>query len=231
MIHEKVRELDRLAFYLSSRKLTRASSICAEALKVLERVATWSKSGDAEYSGLISALEESVSSLRKCASTCKIGDERACVNEAKRVYRHSMILFLTVTGRIRELVRARKAAYASIAMGLPTAALFGLSPMGAALIFVGVVWTYFYFIRLKLAGWVVLVVTLALLTPFTVNATLYFSQAVFNEAEVIHVAETLGVGSDIALALMLILFCVSTASLALAVYALFKLVQYRAVFA
>lgn len=231
MIHEKIRELDKLVFYLNSRKFIRASSICAEAIKVLERAVAWDRSKGAEYSGLINALEDSIGSLRKCASTSRPGDEKACINEAKRVYRYSMILFLALTGKMRELVRARKAAYASIAMGLPTAALFGLSLIGVALIFVGVMWTYFYFIKLKLAGWLVLIVTLVLLMPFTVNATFYFSQAVLDEAEVSHVAEALGVSSGLALALMLLLLCISVASLTLAVYALYRLIQYRAIFA
>lgn len=229
MTRELVEDLNNLVFYLNSHNFTRASRICLEALSLVKASPTPGKQPE-DYSKTLSKLKEAVSALKKCASTTPPSNPGACTSEARRVHRYALLLSLLSTGRIRELTRARRAAYTSIALGLPTAALFGLSPIGAGLIFLGTLWTYMYFVRLKLVGWVVLTVTLVLLLPFTTNAVLYFSQALLDAGETQRVASALGVSYQVALILLVVLLVVAASSLMLGLYAIYKLIKYRAVF-
>ncbi|MGC8983057.1 MAG: hypothetical protein ACP5KA_04810 [Desulfurococcaceae archaeon] len=230
MKHDKLAEdLTQLSFLLSHRGLIRAHSFCSKAAGLLKQTPE-PLSESSDYSSVLSKLTESISSLRKCASTAKPGEEKACSSEARSVYRYSVLLSLVSTGRIKELVRARKAGVAAIALGLPTAALFGFPPIGIVLVFLGVLWTYFYFARLRLIGWVTFTTSLLLLTPFLVNAVMYFTHAVTSPEEVENVASELGVSHSVALVVLVALLAVSVTALVLQLYALYKLVKYRVVF-
>lgn len=229
MIKDLAEDLDKINFYLNSRNFTRASYFSFKALELLRSIPKIERP-DEDYLKTLNSLKDSISSLRKCAAMSQPGYRGACTSEAKKVYRYSLILSLLSTGRIKDLVKARRTAYAAVALGLPTATLFGLTPLAIGLIFMGILWTYFYFARLKLIGWVVLVGTLMLLLPFLINAVSYFAQAVFNTTEIGQVAEALEISPFLALLLILVLLIISSISLILNIYSLLKLIKYRAVF-
>lgn len=229
MIGRVVEDLDRLVFYLNSHNFTYASKFSSRALELIKSIPKIDKPSQ-DYSRVFNSLIENIDSLKKCISTSKPGHTRACISEARRVYRYSLLLKLIATGEIRELVKARRYAYTAIALGLPTSALFGLSPLAIGLIFISVLWTYFYFIRLKMIGWVVLVSALMLILPFLVNSVLYFTSAVSTPIEVENVARALELSILHTYMVLLILFAISSISLILDFMALVKLLKYRVVF-
>lgn len=185
---------------------------------------------DADYNRAHEALRKAVEALGKCVSTSPPGNPNTCSSEAKAVYRYALILELVATSGLKKLVKGRRAAYASLALGLPTATLFGFPPIAVVLVFLGVLWTYFYFARLKLVGWFTLVSTLMVLLPFLLNALAYFSYAVTSPDEVSTVANELGLTETAALALLSVLLVISATSLILATYALVVLIRYYRVF-
>jgi hypothetical protein len=209
--------------------LTRASQLSSKALDLIKSINVGEKPSD-EVLEATRILEQKIMLLKNCASTSLRHDPSACIDEAKQVYRQAVILNLVSTGRINELLRTRRTAYASIALGLPTAALFGLTPLAIGLIFMGVLLTYFYFVRLKLVGWIVVLSSLMLLMPFLVNAVFYFANTLFNSMELSRIGEALGASPELALILVIVLLIISSAALALNVYSLYKLIKFRAVF-
>lgn len=229
MTADIVDELNRILFYLNTRNNTEAFLICSKALSIAKKVPKPEKPSE-EYRSILNSLKSSIESLRKCSSSSQHGDTRACVDIARDVYRYALLLDMVSTSRIRRLVKARRSAYTAIALGLPTAALFGLSPVAIALVFLGVLWTYPYFVRLKLVGWVTVVAVLLALMPFTINAVSYFSQAVFSQSEIANISRELGVSAGTAFAIALVLLAIAASSLALAVYAFYCLARYRAAF-
>lgn len=222
-------DLKRVSFLLSGRGFTRAHSLVSKSIQVLSKTPAPTRP-DADYSRTLEALYRAVEALGKCASTNPPGNPSACTGEARAVYRHALILELLATSGLKKLARARRAAYASLALGLPTAALFGFPPIAVALVFLGVLWTYFYFARLKLVGWFTLVSTLMVLLPFLINAVSYFSYAVTSPGEISSVAGELGLTEEIALVLLSALLAISATSLILAFYALTILLRYYRVF-
>lgn len=220
-------ELKQAIFLLKSRGLSRALDLCLRSLPLVEGVGG-AKGGD--FQAALSSLREALEALRKCAASARPGDPKACTSEARAVYRRALILRLVATGEIRRLARARRAAYACIGLGLPTAALFGFPPLAIALVFLGSLWVHPQFAKLRLASWMVLTSTLLVLAPFLVNAVSYFSQSALSPAEVSDVAAKLGLGQAAAQALLLALLAVSAASLSLGLYALACLFRYRAAF-
>lgn len=229
MIRKIVEELNNIIFFLNSHNLTRASQLSSKALDLIKSIDVTEKQSD-EILKATRILEQKIMLLKNCASTSPRRDPSACLEEAKQVYRQAVILNLVSTGRIKELLRTRRTAYASIALGLPTAALFGLTPLAIGLIFMGVLLTYFYFIRLKLIGWIVVLSSLMLLLPFLVNAVFYFASTLFDSMELSRIGEALGVSSGLALTLVIVLLIISSASLVLNVYSLYKLIKFRIVF-
>lgn len=229
MIKNIIEELKNIIFFLNSKGLTRASQLTLKALELIKSVSiTENPSNDVLKT--IADLEQKISLLKRCASSSYPNNKEACSSEAKQVYRRSTILVLLITNRIKDLSRARRFAYASIALGLPTSALFGLSPLAIGLIFLGVLWTYIYFIRLKLVGWLVLISSLTLLLPFLINAVLYFVSALFDASELVSISEALGVNLNIALLTVLVFLAISVTSLILNIYSLYKLIKFRSVF-
>jgi len=224
-----VESLEKIVFLLNSRGFSRAHSLSSKALTLLKEVSLGDRE-DPDYKKIYGFLLDSISELKKCVSMVKPGDNEACVKEARRVYRYSLLLNMISTGRIRELVRARRAAYASVALGLPTAALFGLPVLAIGLIFLGLMWTYFYFVRMKLIGFVTLATSLVLLLPYLINAVMYFTQSIFSQEELASIASELEVSSSIALLIVGLLLAISSISLVLNIYALVKLFKYRIAF-
>ncbi|MEM4718244.1 MAG: hypothetical protein QXE81_05750 [Desulfurococcaceae archaeon] len=184
----------------------------------------------ADFSNTVNQLINSINFLEKCIAISRPGNPSSCKDKARSVYRYAYLLYLIVTGKIRELIKARRFAYLSIALGLPTAALFGLSPIAIGLIFLGVLWTYFYFVRLKLVGWVVIVSSLLLLMPFLLNALSYFIQAVFDIEEINAISNSLGVDFKYALMIVVVLLAIAITSLTFAIYSLLNLIKHRVVF-
>jgi len=229
LIRKIVEELSNIIFFLNSHNLTRASQLSSKALDLIKSINVGEKPSD-EVLEATKILEQKIMLLKNCASTSPRHDPSACIDEAKQVYRQAVILNLVSTGRINELLRTRRTAYASIALGLPTAALFGLTPLAIGLIFMGVLLTYFYFVRLKLVGWIVVLSSLMLLMPFLVNAVFYFANTLFNSMELSRIGEALGTSPELALILVIVLLIISSAALALNVYSLYKLIKFRAVF-
>lgn len=224
-----VEDLNHISFLLSGRGFTRAHTLCTKALQVLSQTPHSQQRSD-DYTRTLQALIRVVDELRKCASTSQPGTPNACAGLAKDVYRYSLLLQLLATSGLKRLIRARRAAYASIALGLPTASLFGFPPIAVALVFLGVLWTYFYFARLKLVGWFTLVSTLMVLLPFVVNALTYFTHAITSHEEISSVASELGISYASALALLAALLAISSLSLALSLYALLVLFRYYRLF-
>ncbi|MEM0001813.1 MAG: hypothetical protein QXV54_04610 [Desulfurococcaceae archaeon] len=222
-------ELSNLIFFLNSRSFTRASKLISKTLELIKSIPIIEKPSE-DILKNINLLEQKLQLLKRCASSSFPRDQNACLNEAKQVYRQTLLLYLLATSRIKELSKARRYAYSSIALGLPTSALFGLSPLAIGLIFLGVLWTYIYFIRLKLAGWIVLVSSLMLLLPFLVNAVYYFSSTLFNTSELNNIAEALGTSLSIALIVVIVLLIVSVVALSLNIYSLHKLIIFRDIF-
>lgn len=224
-----VEDLKQISFLLSSRGFTRAYIFSSKAHLVLSKSPTV-QSPSKDYVRVQEQLVTTINILRKCISTSSPGNPGSCVNEAKTVYKLSLLLNMVATGEIKRLVKARRAAYTSIALGLPTATLFGFPPFGVLLVFLGVLWTYFYFVRLKLIGWFTVASSLMVLIPFLFNAFSYFAHAVLSPEEVSVVARELGLQYTMALTVLIILLAISTTSLLLAVYALVVLLKYYGVF-
>lgn len=232
MMRTLVEDLNKVLFLLRSHSFSKAIVYVEKAVAVLAKTPEEVKDNKLreDYHKVVSSLSETISSLRKCASTTRPGDPQSCVEIAREVYRQSLLLHLVATGEIHEIRRARRYAYITLALGLPTGALFGLSPVAAGLIFMGALWTYFHFARLRLIGWIVLVSSLMLLLPFLVNATLYFAGALFNPEELSTISSELGVGYHIALLIVSLLLFVSTTALLTCLLSLKLLFKYRVVF-
>ena len=232
MINEAIDKLNKLVFFLDSRGFSQALKLCLKSINALEKLVK-SKTRlhiDVDAQKIYALLDESIESLRRCASVKPSGDPKACRDEARKVYRYALLLYLSASGEVRNIVRARRAAYTSIALGLPTAALFGFPPLATALVFMGVAWTYLYFVRLRLIAWMTLVSSLLVLLPFLVNAVRYFISAIADPNEVATVARSLGIEGSFAILLLILLLAISLVSLALLLYALYQLFRYREVF-
>lgn len=225
-------DLNKILFLLRSHSLTKAATYVEKAVAILSKtpneVSDSRLQGD--YHKTLSSLRETVSSLRKCASTSRPDNPGLYADIAKETYRQSLILYLVATGEIYMIRKAGRYAYTALATGLPTGALFGLSPLAAALIFMGALWTYFYFARLRLIGWIVIVSSLVLLLPFLVNASIYFAGALIDPNEISSISNELGVDYSVALVAVIVLFAISTISLLASLLALRLLFKYRAVF-
>lgn len=232
MIRELTTRLNHIVFLLRSYNFTHALNFIHRSISLLNSIAGLpvNPKYQADLLKTISQLQSSINLLERCIATSKPGNPSHCKDDARGVYRYSYLLFLIVTGKIRELIKARRLAYLSIALGLPTAALFGLSPIAIGLIFLGVLWTYYYFVRLKLVGWVVLVSSLLLLMPFLLNALSYFIQATFDIEEIRAISSALGVEFEYALILVVAFLAVTITSLISAIYALINLIKHRLVF-
>ncbi|MGC9012685.1 hypothetical protein, partial [Thermogladius sp.] len=98
---ELAEDLTQLSFLLSHRGLTRAHSLCSKAAGVLKQTPE-PRGETGDYSSVLSRLADSISALRRCASSAPPGEEKACSGEAKSVYRYSVLLNLVSTGRVKE---------------------------------------------------------------------------------------------------------------------------------
>ncbi|MEM4809406.1 MAG: hypothetical protein QXU22_03875 [Desulfurococcaceae archaeon] len=229
MLENTINDLDKILFYLRSHNISHTYEICLKTRDRLEKIRGYSElSGDA--SKVYSKLVDDLDVLKKCVSKSRPGIANACRKEAYNVYKDAVLLLAIVTGEIRELVKARRAGYLAIAMGLPTAALFGLSPMAIALIFIGVLWTYFHFVRLRLIGWVTLTITLFLISPFLINSIRYFFHALLDPGEIEYIANELSIGYTGALIMTITLLAISLTAFTLSLYSLIKLFKYRVLF-
>lgn len=232
MTRQLLDELGNVVFLLRSHNFLKAHIYVHRAIDLLKKTPEQpiDNALREDYSKTVSSLRETVSMLRKCATSSKPGDTNSCKDIARDVYRQTLILYLLGTGEIRRVVRARRLSYLALSLGLPTSALFGLSPVAVGLIFMGALWTYPYFVRLKLIGWTVLVSGLVLLLPFLFNALGYFTYAISSSEEISNIASTLGLEIIHAALLVTVLLVVSAVSLALDLYSLSLLFKYKSIF-
>lgn len=225
-------ELNNVVFLLRSHSHLKALKYIDKAISLLSNTPEQAVDNalKEDYSRTVSSLRETISLLKRCVSSSRPGDINSCKNVAHEVYRQSLILYIIGTGEIKRVVKARRVSYLALALGLPTSALFGLNPLALGLIFMGTLWTYLYFVRLKLIGWIVLVSSLMLILPFLINASIYFIHALLSPDEVSYIASALGLEYVYALILVSTLFIISIVSLALDLYSMSLLFKYRDIF-
>lgn len=232
MIKILVDELNNIVFLLRSHDHLKALKHVNKAISLLKNTPeqTVDNALKEDYSKTESSLRETILLLKRCVSSSRPGDMNSCKDIAHEVYRQSLILHIVGTGEIKKLVKARRLSYLALALGLPTSALFGLNPVASGLIFMGALWTYFYFVRLKLIGWVVLVSGLMLILPFLINALMYFTHALLSPGEISYIASTLGLEYIYTLILVFTLLIISIVSLTLDLYSMSLLFKYRDIF-
>lgn len=225
-------ELNNIIFLLRSHNHLTALKYIDKALSLLEKAPGQAidNAFKEDYSKTLSLLHETISRLKRCIHSSRPGNTNSCKDIAREVYRQALILNMIGTGEIRKVAKTRRLSYLSLALGLPTSALFGLNPIASGLIFMGILWTYFHFVRLKLIGWITLVTSLMLILPFLINALMYFTHALLNPDEISYISNTLGLEYVYALILVLVLFTISLVSLILDLYSISMLFKYKDLF-
>jgi len=197
-------------------------------LRVLrEALSTLQSIRDAKESSLVRRLVEAIETSEKCVKNVppeELG--KKCGKSFRDILRISTLIRLIESGEIRNIVRARRLAYASIALALPVSALFGLPPAASLLMMMGALFIYPYVVRLKKVGVLTVVSVQLLLLPYLVNAVWYFAAALGDPSEIEAVSKALGVGYGTALALVLAFFVAALAALILIVYSVYTFAKY-----
>jgi len=217
-----VEKLNNLFSYLNRRSPNSPQlRILREALLTLQNVR------EAKEVSLVRRLVEAIETSEKCVKNASLEElGKKCGKGFRDILRISTLIRLVEGGEIRNIVRARRSAYASIALSLPVSALFGLPPAASLLMMMGALFIYPYVVRLKKVGVLTVVSVQLLLLPYLVNAVWYFATALGNPSEIEAVSKALGVGYGTALALVLAFFVAALAASALIVYSVYTFAKY-----
>ncbi|HIP56735.1 MAG TPA: hypothetical protein EYH02_01485 [Ignisphaera aggregans] len=211
-ISKTVFSLHRSGFSTAARRLIRACSL----LDKLDPSRALEPSAQA-------SLRELLSMIRKCSN------EDMCSEIASKIYRIVMFIYLESTGKMRCVVRARKLFYLGASLGLPLVALYGTGPLPIMVMFFTLIVTYFQVVKLTRLG-LAAVYTISTLILFFDALTLRYSlYALSTPKEITEVARALGVGSEVAIAITILLLLIASISTLCLLYTITTFIRLREV--
>lgn len=178
----------------------------------------------------LSKVVDNLREARKCLSGAKPDKRGECARYLREAYKYAILTRLEAQGKINVIKRMRRALFTGVAIGLPLAGLFGFGFLAVALVFIGTLWTYPYFVNLRKIGWVVAVLNSLVLLPIDVIAVRYSIYAILDPEELARIAEALGMTIPQSAVLVAAIGILGALSASLLLYAMIKLLALRAIY-
>lgn len=198
-------------------------------LKIKEELNSISSSDPSRYP-ILNKVVDNLREARKCLNNTKPDKRDECARYLREAYKYAILARLEAQGKTDVIKSMRRALFAGIAIGLPLAGLFGFGFLAVALVFIGTLWTYPYFVNLKKTGWIVAVLNSLILLPIDGIAVRYCIYALSDAEELARISEALGITLSQTATLVIVIGALGALSASLLLYALIRLLALRAIY-